>query len=49
MKNELLEKTDILNEKQGKGFGLLSTKHLEELEDFNESASISMKLKRGFF
>ncbi len=49
MRNELIEKADILKEKQGKGFGLLSAKHLEELEDFNESASVSMKLKRGFF
>ena len=40
---------DILNGKKGNGFGLLSAGHLEELEDFNESSSVSMKLKRGFF
>lgn len=47
MKDKLTIDAEVLKEK--KGFGLLSAKHLEELEDFNKSASISMNLKRGFF
>ncbi len=36
-------------EQQPEGFGLLSTGHLEELEDFNEPTLRSMRSKRGFF
>ena len=49
MKKKSVEDIDVLNDRKGKGFGVLSAGHIEELEDFNESASASMKLKRGFF